>query len=156
MQISKYDDHISQRFQILDFIGKGAYGVVWKVKEIQTNKLFALKKVPFIITVFRRFWKSNRCPAHLPWSLNSLAIKPPQHRVSPWNHSEWKPKRYLPSLWLCRVRPASGDSSQNTAAGPLEVHRLLANESVEVPPLSECGPPGLKAIQHTHRLRLQD
>lgn len=26
-------------------MGKGAYGVVWKVKDLKTNKVFALKKV---------------------------------------------------------------------------------------------------------------
>ena len=42
---NQLEQHIKERFQILDLIGKGAYGMVWKVREISSSKIYALKKV---------------------------------------------------------------------------------------------------------------
>lgn len=39
------DDHILKKYDILNRIGKGAYGIVWKAKDIKTGKIVALKKV---------------------------------------------------------------------------------------------------------------
>jgi serine/threonine protein kinase len=37
---------IGDKFIILKTIGKGAFSVVYKVKRVEDNKLYALKKVP--------------------------------------------------------------------------------------------------------------
>lgn len=39
------DEHILLRYEILQKLGKGAYGIVWKAKDKKKNKLVALKKV---------------------------------------------------------------------------------------------------------------
>jgi mitogen-activated protein kinase 15 len=39
------DQHIEERFEILQKLGKGAYGVVWKVKEREGAETLALKKI---------------------------------------------------------------------------------------------------------------
>jgi len=39
------DDHILQKFDIKKRIGKGAYGIVWRVAYKQTGKVYALKKI---------------------------------------------------------------------------------------------------------------
>jgi mitogen-activated protein kinase 15 len=39
------DQHIEERFDILQKLGKGAYGVVWKVKERERDETLALKKI---------------------------------------------------------------------------------------------------------------
>ena len=41
------EQHISRRFEIMQKLGKGAYGVVWKAIDRKTNKVIALKKVLF-------------------------------------------------------------------------------------------------------------
>lgn len=39
------EQHISDRFEIIKKLGKGAYGIVWKAKDKKTNKTVALKKI---------------------------------------------------------------------------------------------------------------
>eukprot|EP01123_Difflugia_compressa_P015968 TRINITY_DN93_c0_g1_i1.p1 TRINITY_DN93_c0_g1~~TRINITY_DN93_c0_g1_i1.p1 ORF type:complete len:387 (-),score=80.79 TRINITY_DN93_c0_g1_i1:79-1239(-) len=39
------DDHIIERYDILQKLGKGAYGIVWKVVDKQTSSVLALKKI---------------------------------------------------------------------------------------------------------------
>lgn len=39
------ESHIYKKFEILQKLGKGAYGVVWKAIEKKTKKIVALKKV---------------------------------------------------------------------------------------------------------------
>lgn len=39
------DDHILKRYEIVSRIGRGAYGIVWKARELKTKKIVALKKV---------------------------------------------------------------------------------------------------------------
>jgi mitogen-activated protein kinase 15 len=44
-EIEDIESHILKKFQILNKLGKGAYGIVWKVQEKKTNKTYALKKI---------------------------------------------------------------------------------------------------------------
>jgi hypothetical protein len=37
---------------MLDILGKGAYGLIWQVKEKGTSDLFLLKKVIYISSTF--------------------------------------------------------------------------------------------------------
>lgn len=39
------EDHILRKFELLEFKGKGAYGVVWKAVDRKTKQIVALKKV---------------------------------------------------------------------------------------------------------------
>lgn len=39
------EDHVKDRFEILKLMGKGAYGIVWKVKDKKTDRVMALKKI---------------------------------------------------------------------------------------------------------------
>ena len=39
------EPHILRKFEILQKLGKGAYGVVWKAIDKQTKSVVALKKV---------------------------------------------------------------------------------------------------------------
>lgn len=39
------ESHIYKKFEILNKLGKGAYGVVWKAVEKNTKQIVALKKV---------------------------------------------------------------------------------------------------------------
>jgi len=43
--VEKIDKHISQRYEIINKIGKGAYGVVWKAMDKVTHQMVALKKI---------------------------------------------------------------------------------------------------------------
>ena len=43
--VEKIDKHISQRYEIINKIGKGAYGVVWKALDKVTHQTVALKKI---------------------------------------------------------------------------------------------------------------
>jgi len=38
------DAHILTKFEVIQKLGKGAYGIVWKVREKETNEIVALKK----------------------------------------------------------------------------------------------------------------
>jgi mitogen-activated protein kinase 15 len=39
------DAHILVKYEVLQKLGKGAYGIVWKVRDKETNEIFALKKI---------------------------------------------------------------------------------------------------------------
>jgi mitogen-activated protein kinase 15 len=39
------EPHILRKFDILQKLGKGAYGIVWKAVDKQTKQVVALKKV---------------------------------------------------------------------------------------------------------------
>ena len=39
------EDHVLERFEIMKSMGKGAYGIVWQVKDKKTQKVLALKKI---------------------------------------------------------------------------------------------------------------
>lgn len=39
------EKHVTERYQILKKLGRGAYGIVWKAKDKKTGKVVALKKV---------------------------------------------------------------------------------------------------------------
>uniref|UniRef100_A0A6B2L6Z0 Mitogen-activated protein kinase n=1 Tax=Arcella intermedia TaxID=1963864 RepID=A0A6B2L6Z0_9EUKA len=39
------DPHITEKYEIIQKLGKGAYGIVWKVRDKSTNEIFALKKI---------------------------------------------------------------------------------------------------------------
>ncbi len=39
------DAHVLKRYDILNKLGKGAYGIVWRAKDKISKKLVALKKV---------------------------------------------------------------------------------------------------------------
>ncbi|CAD8195599.1 unnamed protein product [Paramecium pentaurelia] len=39
------EDHIQRKFELLEFKGKGAYGVVWKAVDRKTKQIVALKKI---------------------------------------------------------------------------------------------------------------
>jgi len=39
------DAHILERYEILQRLGKGAYGIVWKVRDKQSDDILALKKI---------------------------------------------------------------------------------------------------------------
>ena len=39
------EPHVLKRFEILSKLGKGAYGIVWKVNDRKNNNIAALKKV---------------------------------------------------------------------------------------------------------------
>ncbi|KAK8888956.1 hypothetical protein M9Y10_033697 [Tritrichomonas musculus] len=43
--VERIDKHITNRFEIIQKIGKGAYGVVWKAMDKNTHQLVALKKI---------------------------------------------------------------------------------------------------------------
>jgi len=50
------EDHILRKFELLEFKGKGAYGVVWKAVDRKTKQIVALKKVVKIcIKIFDAF-----------------------------------------------------------------------------------------------------
>ncbi len=42
---AKVEDHIARRFDLLEFKGKGAYGIVWKAIDKKTKEIVALKKI---------------------------------------------------------------------------------------------------------------
>jgi len=39
------DAHITAKYEVLQKLGKGAYGIVWKVKEKESGEIYALKKI---------------------------------------------------------------------------------------------------------------
>lgn len=39
------EPHVLARYDVIKKIGSGAYGIVWKVEEKTTKKVFALKKI---------------------------------------------------------------------------------------------------------------
>jgi len=39
------DAHILVKYEVLQKLGKGAYGIVWKVRDKESNEVFALKKI---------------------------------------------------------------------------------------------------------------
>lgn len=39
------ESHVLSRYKLLKKVGSGAYGHVWKVQEIKTDKILALKKI---------------------------------------------------------------------------------------------------------------
>jgi len=39
------DAHIVAKYEVLQKLGKGAYGIVWKVRDKETTEIFALKKI---------------------------------------------------------------------------------------------------------------
>jgi len=38
------DAHILTKFEVIQKLGKGAYGIVWKVRDKESNEVVALKK----------------------------------------------------------------------------------------------------------------
>lgn len=55
--VERIDTHIKQHYEILQKIGKGAYGVVWKAMDKTTHQIVALKK---IFGAFRNSTDSQR------------------------------------------------------------------------------------------------
>lgn len=55
--VERIDKHITNRYEIIQKIGKGAYGVVWKAMDKVTHQLVALKK---IFGAFRNATDSQR------------------------------------------------------------------------------------------------
>lgn len=55
------ENHILEKFELLEFKGKGAYGVVWKALDRKTNQVVALKKVNAInrIQIFDAFYNAT-------------------------------------------------------------------------------------------------
>ena len=49
------ESHILKRFEILQKLGKGAYGVVWKAIDKKTQRVIALKKVKYYFFLNYRF-----------------------------------------------------------------------------------------------------
>lgn len=45
------DEHLLRSFKILDILGQGAYGVVWKALEVASSQTIALKKVHPLYTI---------------------------------------------------------------------------------------------------------
>jgi mitogen-activated protein kinase 15 len=45
MDPEKIEAHILKKYEVLKKLGSGAYGHVWKVKDIKTGKVYALKKI---------------------------------------------------------------------------------------------------------------
>ena len=45
MSSDQLEAHILQKFDIIQRIGKGAYGIVYKAQCKKTNKIIALKKI---------------------------------------------------------------------------------------------------------------
>ncbi|CAD8200600.1 unnamed protein product [Paramecium pentaurelia] len=43
--LDEIEDHIKKEFLIEKYIGKGSYGIVWRVKDLKTQKKYALKKI---------------------------------------------------------------------------------------------------------------
>lgn len=41
------EKHILHKYEIIQKLGKGAYGVVWKARERKSQKIIAIKKVSF-------------------------------------------------------------------------------------------------------------
>lgn len=39
------ENHILRKYEILELKGKGAYGIVWKVRDKKNQKILALKKI---------------------------------------------------------------------------------------------------------------
>jgi len=39
------DAHIITKYEVIQKLGKGAYGIVWKVRDKESNEIFALKKI---------------------------------------------------------------------------------------------------------------
>jgi len=45
MSNEEIDAHISERYEVQQKLGKGAYGIVWKVRDKESNEILALKKI---------------------------------------------------------------------------------------------------------------
>ena len=44
---SQIEEHILKRFEVYEFKGKGAYGIVWRAMDKKTKQIVALKKVHY-------------------------------------------------------------------------------------------------------------
>lgn len=42
---NQIEEHILKKFEVYEFKGKGAYGIVWKAMDKKTRQIVALKKV---------------------------------------------------------------------------------------------------------------
>ena len=64
------EKHILIKYEIIQKLGKGAYGVVWKAKDRKSQKVLAIKKVFFkcLMEGLRCISQCHRCLAHLPRS----------------------------------------------------------------------------------------
>jgi len=49
------ESHILRRYEIVQKLGKGAYGIVWKTIDKKTKEVVALKKVNFKISCNYRY-----------------------------------------------------------------------------------------------------
>jgi hypothetical protein len=54
------DKHVLKRYEIMQKLGKGAYGIVWKCVDKKTKDTLALKKNIWSIP------ERDRCPTNLP------------------------------------------------------------------------------------------
>jgi len=43
--VSAIDKHVTKKYEIVQKLGKGAYGIVWKAVDKKTNQPVALKKI---------------------------------------------------------------------------------------------------------------
>ena len=62
------EPHILKKYEIVEKLGKGAYGIVWKAVDRKLKQVVALKKVIFIL---------ERCSMHftMQLTLNELSEK---------------------------------------------------------------------------------
>ena len=44
------EPHIVKKFEIIQKLGKGAYGIVWKAIDKKTKQTIALKKVKLVVS----------------------------------------------------------------------------------------------------------
>eukprot|EP00039_Didymoeca_costata_P023267 m.6518 g.6518 ORF g.6518 m.6518 type:complete len:569 (-) comp3545_c0_seq1:73-1779(-) len=57
MSLEAVDNHISSKYEIQERLGKGAYGIVWKAQDKQTEEVVAIKK---IFDAFRNITDAQR------------------------------------------------------------------------------------------------
>jgi serine/threonine protein kinase len=156
------EPHILKKYEIVEKLGKGAYGIVWKAVDRKLKQVVALKKVqvslcrcsmPSIMPLMRSEPSDRSC------SCSSLTVNDALSqatrtsfdcstssrqkitKISIWSSTSWKRVRYFGS------RSARGDSSWHSRGNPQEVHRLSTSEGAKVHAFGRIDSPRPEAEQ---------
>jgi serine/threonine protein kinase len=141
------EPHILKKYEIVEKLGKGAYGIVWKAVDRKLKQVVALKKVlpkscrcstPFIMPLMRSApldkscsYRNSTVNTPLSQAMRTLydcstSSRQKITKISIWSSISWKQVTHLSS------RPPRRHQGRHPRGNPQEIHRLSTAQGFKV------------------------